>query len=104
MHVAALIFCAKCQITTTHTFQSRYDATGTFTGSVYRCKVCLSDHAEGEQGAHEAPAGDPPPAASVLTETEIKRAGFVRHLYRTGRLHEWPQDWWETALRPGVWG
>lgn len=103
MQAHSLLFCQKCLATTKHTRQAKYDSLGGLRGSVERCAVCLSDHAEGATAAHEAPLADPPPVTAVLSDTEIKRAKFQRHLLGTGRLTEWPHDWWEMQT-PGVWG
>jgi len=97
MQAHSLLFCRNCNATTAHTRQAKYDHWGALSKQIERCVVCLSDGND-----HEAPAADPPPVTAALSDTEINRCLYQRHLIVTGGLTEWPGDWWDAT--PGVWG
>jgi hypothetical protein len=99
MTAHSLLFCPRCNATTAHARQAKYDSWGALSKQIERCVVCLTETNEGN--GHEAPAADPPPVTQVLTDAEIGRAKFWRWRIEQGHVTEWPGDWWDTT--PGVW-
>lgn len=100
MHTSGTAYCGKCGRLTPHVVAAKNDHWGTLSKAVERCQDCLSETTPGN--GHEAPLADPPPVTEALTDTEIRRLQFVRHLIYRGALTEWPRDWWDAT--PGGWG
>ena len=97
MDAKSLLFCRNCNRTTAHVRQASYDHWGSLSKQVERCVVCLA-----VEDGHEAPAADPPPVTACLSDTEIARCLYQRHLIATGSLNEGPGEAWDAT--PGVWG
>ena len=92
MHTSGTAYCCKCGRLTPHVVAAKYDHWGALSKSVEKCSVCLA-----EDQRHEAPAADPPPVTSALSDMEIARGKFIRRLIARGVFSDYPHE-------PGVWG
>lgn len=90
MQAHSLLYCRRCNATTPHTMQAKYDHWGALSKSVERCAVCLT-----EGGDHEIPA-DAPGEPCPLSALEVARTLFIRHLIRRGVFTD-------DMDQPGVW-